>query len=149
MDASMLFYKPVAADYPRLLELWESSVRDTHTFLEEKDIQFLKTLISDKQLFDMVELTCIKVDNGVIAGFMGVSADNLEMLFIDPEFRNMGIGKTLLLHAIETVGVKRVDVNEQNPQAVGFYERFGFKAVSRSEMDGMGLPFPILHMELA
>jgi putative acetyltransferase len=145
----MLFYKPVAADHPRLLELWESSVRDTHTFLEEKDIQFLKTLISDKQLFDMVELTCIKVDNGVIAGFMGVSADNLEMLFIDPEFRNMGIGKTLLLHAIETVGVKRVDVNEQNPQAVGFYERFGFKAVSRSEMDGMGLPFPILHMELA
>src|SRR5688500_2809146 len=121
MDVSMPFYKPDTTDYPRLLEIWEASVRATHDFLEEKDILFLKQLIKDKELFSLVELTCIKVDE-MVAGFMGVSGDSVEMLFIEPEFRNMGIGKKLLLHAIDSMKVKRVDVNEQNPQAVGFYE---------------------------
>ncbi|ENH9207696.1 GNAT family N-acetyltransferase, partial [Vibrio vulnificus] len=46
------------------------------------------------------------------------------------------------------LGVTKVDVNEQNPQAVGFYEHMGFKVVSRSPLDDMGKPFPILHMTL-
>jgi putative acetyltransferase len=39
-----------------------------------------------------------------------------------------------------------VDVNEQNPAAVGFYEALGFVVVSRSPVDGDGRPFPLLHM---
>ncbi len=54
----------------------------------------------------------------------------------------------LLQYAIEQLGVTKVDVNEQNPQAVGFYEHMGFKVVSRSPLDDMGKPFPILHMTL-
>ncbi len=42
----------------------------------------------------------------------------------------------------------KVDVNEQNPQAVGFYEHMGFRLVSKSELDGEGKPYPILHMQL-
>jgi putative acetyltransferase len=39
-------------------------------------------------------------------------------------------------------------VNEQNDQAVGFYRRMGFEVASRSAEDGLGQPFPLLHMEL-
>jgi putative acetyltransferase len=39
-----------------------------------------------------------------------------------------------------------VDVNEQNPEARGFYERLGFTVVARSELDGTGRPFPLLHL---
>ena len=39
-----------------------------------------------------------------------------------------------------------VDVNEQNPAAVGFYEAVGFAVVGRSPLDDAGRPFPLLHM---
>lgn len=41
-----------------------------------------------------------------------------------------------------------VDVNEQNPQAVGFYLHYGFVQTGRSPLDGEGRPFPLLHMSL-
>jgi putative acetyltransferase len=43
-------------------------------------------------------------------------------------------------------GALTVDVNEQNPAAVGFYERLGFVVVGRSPRDGSGRPFPLLHL---
>lgn len=70
------------------------------------------------------------------------------MLFIDPYLRGQGIAKMLLQFAIDHLNVTNVDVNEQNIQAVGFYKHFGFKVISRSELDGTGKPYPILHMQL-
>ena len=70
------------------------------------------------------------------------------MLFIVPECLGEGIGGALLNHAIKDMGAVRVDVNEQNPKALGFYQHAGFMIVGRSEVDGMGKPFPLLHMTL-
>ena len=42
-----------------------------------------------------------------------------------------------------------VDVNEQNPQALQFYLAEGFQVVGRSELDGGGRPFPLLHLREA
>ena len=70
------------------------------------------------------------------------------MLFVDPAFRGMGLGRHLVEYAIDRLHVTRVDVNEQNEQAAGFYARLGFRYVSRSETDGSGKPYPILHLEL-
>ncbi|MFU6774762.1 GNAT family N-acetyltransferase, partial [Pseudomonas aeruginosa] len=41
-----------------------------------------------------------------------------------------------------------VDVNEQNPQACGFYRHYGFRQTGRSATDSAGRPFPLLHMSL-
>lgn len=140
--------KPLAAEYPRLLEIWEASVRATHDFLTEEDILFFKTFIQEHKAFEQVSLVGARGEDNHLVGFMGVAEDRLEMLFLDPRYRNKGIGKTLLLHAIDVLGVQKVDVNEQNTSAKAFYEKFGFRAVARSEKDGTGKPFPILHMEL-
>ena len=51
------------------------------------------------------------------------------MLFVENESRGMGIGKKLLNFAIDSLGLRKVDVNEQNTQALGFYEYKGFKIV--------------------
>ena len=134
------------SDFVEIVEVWEASVRATHHFLPESDIQYFKPLILNEYL-KTVHLECIRSLEGAIVGFMGVHDDNLEMLFIHPDARGQGLGKVLVTHAIKDLGVKRVDVNEQNPQAVGFYERMGFQVISRSETDGMGKPYPILHMK--
>ncbi|MDP5136609.1 acetyltransferase [Rheinheimera baltica] len=134
-------------EYPKLLEIWEASVRATHDFLSEDDLQALKPLILE-QYFDAVNLTCAKTSTGEIVGFCGVHDGNIEMLFIAPEMRGQGIGALLAAHAITSQGATKVDVNEQNPQALGFYQRIGFVVTGRSPTDGQGKSYPLLHMAL-
>lgn len=135
------------SDYLTLIEIWEASVRATHDFLPESDIQELKPLILE-QYFDAVDLTCAINQSRNILGFCGVHDGNIEMLFIAPEERGNGIGSFLTRYAIDHQAAHKVDVNEQNPQALGFYQRLGFKVTGRSATDGQGKPYPILHMSL-
>ncbi len=134
-------------DYKDLIGVWEDSVRATHDFLEEDDIQRFKILILNGK-FDTVSLYCLRDPGENIAGFLGVSDDNIDMLFVASAYRGKHVGKALLRYAVDTVGVRKLDVNEQNEQAIGFYEHLGFSVVSRSPLDGQGRPFPLLHMEL-
>ena len=135
------------SEYRDILEVWEASVRATHHFLKEEDIAYFKPLILNIYL-DAVQLKCVRSINKKIIGFCGVAAENLEMLFIHPDARGKGIGKALLEHATKDLGVKKVDVNEDNEQAIGFYKKFGFVVYNRSELDSSGKPYPILHMHL-
>ncbi len=139
---------PQQTDHPTLLAIWEASVKATHHFLKPADIEFYKKTIQEKRVFDLASLTIIRDAENTILGFMGVAGDSLEMIFLHPDAIGKGIGKQLLTHAIEDLNITKVDVNEQNKEAIKFYERFGFKTVSRSELDGTGKPYPILHMQL-
>ncbi|WP_394751198.1 GNAT family N-acetyltransferase [Spongiimicrobium salis] len=134
-------------EYGAVVSLWEASVRATHHFLKEEDINYFRPLILNTYL-DAVNLRCVRDEKGDILGFLGVAEQNLEMLFIDPECRGKGIGKTLLTYAISAMEVQYVDVNEQNEQALQFYTHMGFQKIGRSEVDGTGKPYPIIHMGL-
>lgn len=133
------------ADYPRLVEIWESSVSATHDFLKKEDFEYYKRNLPTYFLY--VALYGFEQD-GKLVGFMGIAEGNLEMLFIDSYNRGKGVGKHLITYAIDKLQVEKVDVNEQNDQAVGFYKHIGFKVCSRSEVDGDGKAYPILHMQL-
>lgn len=132
-------------DYPRMSEIWESAVVNTHHFLKKDDFNFYKERLP--LYFQYVSLVGFEAD-GVTVGFAGVAENNLEMLFIDNEYRGSGIGKALIEYAIKVMGVKKVDVNEDNSLAVGFYRRMGFHECGRSDTDSEGKNYPILHMEL-
>jgi putative acetyltransferase len=138
--------KAQLADRDHLLDVWLRSVRATHTFLTEADIQHLLPLVREHALPNL-ELWCLCADKGVIAGFMGLHDNSIEALFITPEHLRKGGGKLLLEHASKLKGIPlKVDVNEQNPAAVSFYVANGFRVVGRSPLDGGGRPFPLLHM---
>ncbi len=81
-------------------------------------------------------------------GFMGVERDRLEMLFLSPAERGKGLGKQLVQQGIQSFGVREVTVNEQNPQAVGFYLHMGFETFRRTDHDEEGGPYPLLYMRL-
>lgn len=139
---------PAAVDFPRMLEVWEAAVRATHDFLPESDILLIRPLLSS-QYFPHLTLICIRGSDGQVVGFLGGAEDKVEMLFVDPAAHGQGIGRALLQHAIEQQGASLVDVNEQNPKALGFYLNQGFVVESRSPLDGGGRPYPILHLRLA
>ena len=137
-----------AEDLPRVVEVWEASVRATHHFLTEADIQYIKSLVED-DLAQVETLLGVRDGDGQVIGFIGVEGDEVAALFIHPAWRGQGIGRRLFTFAVETLGATRVDVNEQNDQAVGFYRRMGFEVAGRSAMDGLGQPFPLLHMQVS
>ena len=60
---------------------------------------------------------------------MGIDGRKLEMLFLAPEERGRGLGRKLLEYGITEYGVKELTVNEQNPQAKGFYRQKDFMSI--------------------
>ena len=131
-----------------LLGVWERSVRATHLFLSDGEVRSIREYVP-QALLGVAHLLVAKDEAGAPAAFMGVEDGALEMLFIDPEERGKGLGSRLLRRGIESYGVRRLAVNEQNPRAAGFYEHMGFEAYARSETDEQGNPYPILYMRLA
>ena len=134
-------------DYARVVEVWEASVRATHDFVKVSDIEIFRPLVWDSML--SVDLACMRDAAGHVVGFIGTANENVEMLFIHPDWRGLGVGRTLLKYAIEKRGATALDVNEQNDQALGFYLHIGFEVAGCSELDTMGKPYPLLHMRLA
>lgn len=131
----------------QLLIVWKNSVKETHLFLSKDEIENIESYVF-QALNNIKHLIIETDDNGDPIAFMGIEDNKLEMLFIAPDFREKGLGKKLLLYGIENYQVNELDVNEQNPQAKGFYEYMGFKVYKRDELDGQGNPYPILHMRL-
>ena len=105
-------------DYPILMDIWGSAVLNTHDFLKQEDFLYYKEHLP--AYFQYVALYGCEQD-GRLVGFIGVAENNIEMLFIH--------------------------VNEQNIQAVGFYQHMGFSVITRSDLDAEGKAYPILHMQ--
>ena len=127
-----------------LLQIWERSVRATHSFLSDAEVNRIKEYVP--RAFEGVEHLIVAEAEKPVA-FMGTQNGRLEMLFVAPEERGRGIGRQLLQYGVESYGVFEVTVNEQNPQAVGFYERMGFETYKRTDTDEEGAPYPLLYVK--
>lgn len=143
---------PITQPDPLLIQaltiVWEASVRATHDFLTEADIIELRPQVK-AALSQMTQLLVIYDASSLApAAFLGLAAHKIEALFVHPQARGQGLGKRLLQEAVTVYHCRLVDVNEQNPQALGFYQHLGFQIIGRSPTDEAGRPFPLLHMAL-
>ena len=130
-----------------LLVIWENSVRATHNFLTDAEIKHIREYVP--QAINSVEHLAVAEDeHGKLAGFMGTDKERLEMLFLSPAEIGKGFGKRLVQYGIKKYGIREVTVNEQNPQAAGFYEHMGFEVYKRTDCDEEGNPYPLLYMRL-
>ncbi len=134
-------------DFHALTGVWLESVRATHDFLSEEDIRFYHQRLRTEYM-PYVEIHALKNSTGDWIAFIGLSADNIEMLFVHPDEMGKGYGTSLLEFAIKEKGILKVDVNEQNRNALKFYQKHGFSIVGRDATDGEGKAYPILHMKL-
>ncbi|EAF5675932.1 GNAT family N-acetyltransferase [Listeria innocua] len=137
--------RAVKQDYQTILAIWEKSVIATHDFLTAEDRQFYKEQIP--LFLDNVELFLWFAGEEVVS-FSGTSERELDMLFLDPVATGNGYGSQILGWLIENKRINLVDVNEQNENVKRFYLKRGFMVSSRSDLDGFGKPYPILHLQL-
>ena len=131
----------------QLLEVWEDSVKATHTFISNEEIENIKKYVP-QALKGISHLIILENEKYQPIAFMGIEENKLEMLFIKNSERGKGLGKKLLNYGIENYGVNDLAVNEDNPQAKEFYEHMGFKVYQRNELDDQGNPYPVLYMRL-
>jgi putative acetyltransferase len=128
------------SDAEALLQVWRNAVDATHDFLSPEDRVAIDPLVAD--YVRTADLTIATIHGAPVA-FMGVTGQNIDSLFVDPRAHRKGIGRLMT----DRVGLPAtVDVNEQNKTAVAFYRHLGFEVIGRSEQDGDGRPYPLLHL---
>ena len=140
-DSSML---------PEMLKIWQDSVRASHFFLKDSDIVEIKQEV--KAAFSSLQNILVAKLNNDFAGFIGVSEKSIEMLFVASKFFNLGLGKRLILEAVNAFFTEQdeilLDCNEQNERGLKFYQKLGFKQLGRSEKDSSGRDFAIIHFSI-
>jgi len=129
----------------RLLTVWESAVKATHLFLSADEIAIIKQYVP-QALMAVPHLIIVEDESQLPVGFMGITKQHLEILFIAPEEAGKGWGKALIDYGLEKYAIRDLAVNEQNPHAKGFYEHMGFETYKRTERDEQGNPYPLLYM---
>lgn len=131
----------------QLVRVWGDSVKATHLFLSDGEINTIRQYVP-QALAGISHLIVARDDNDMPVAFMGIEGRKLEMLFVAPGQRGQGVGKELLQYGMKEYSVNELGVNEQNPQARGFYEHLGFWVYKRTATDEQGMPYPILYMKL-
>ena len=130
----------------QLTAVWEDSVKATHLFLSENEIEKFKQYVP-QALREVRYLIVVVNKNDIPVAFMGIQEQKLEMLFVMAKERGKGIGTRLIQYGIKEYSIKELTVNEQNPNAKRFYENNGFKVYKRTEVDEQGKPYPLLYMK--
>ena len=104
----------------QLLQVWESAVRQTHTFLSESEILRIKGYVPDA-ISNVARLLVSMDESDKPIAFMGLEGSRIEMLFVDANHRGLGIGKQLVAFA---------------------------QTYKRTDFDEEGNPYPLLYMRL-
>jgi putative acetyltransferase len=135
------------ADAERIIAIWRAAVDATHDFLAPQDRRALDQLICE--LLPGMPLWLVVDEADRPLAFMLIDNGHMEALFVDPVWHGQGLGAALVRHGLNLHPRMTTDVNEQNAQAIGFYERMGFVPTGRSPVDGQGRPYPLIHLEYA
>lgn len=134
-----------SADVDRLHEVWFASVQATHHFLAPGDLEFFSRIVREEYLPNASFWVAVDENDDIVA-FLGATGNQLDSLFVHPGSFGQGIGHALIRHAFPPGAEITLDVNEANTQARAFYAKLGFRETGRSELDGTGRPYPLIHM---
>ena len=127
-------------DLKTLSNIWFDASMKAHPFIGEARLIEQRRLIEEEYLPNAETLVaCL---DGEAVGFISLLGTFVGGIFIAPERQGLGIGRRLIAEALVQTGELSLEVYTENEQAVRFYDKLGFREVSRRAVDDFGFPYP-------
>ena len=118
-------------DIDRVADIWLKTNLKAHYFIPEQywtsNYELVKEMMSQAEVY-------VYEDDKMIQGFVGLSNEYMEGIFVSDEMQSLGIGKALLSYAKDKRSKLFLNVYQKNTRAISFYQREGFE-VKNSGLD--------------
>ena len=118
-------------DINRVADIWLKTNLKAHFFIPEQywisNYEFVKEMLPQAEVY-------VYEDDKMIQGFIGVSDEYTEGIFVSDEMQSCGIGKMLLDYIKDKKDKLQLKVYQKNVRAMSFYQREGF-TIQSEEMD--------------
>ena len=118
-------------DINRVADIWLKTNLKVHFFIPEQywisNYEFVKEMLPQAEVY-------VYEDDKMIQGFIGVSDEYIEGIFVSDEMQSCGIGKMLLDYIKDKKDKLQLKVYQKNVRAMSFYQREGF-TIQSEEMD--------------
>lgn len=79
-------------------------------------------------------------DDGVVRGVIRVNGDEIEKLYVEPQFQSKGIGEKLLGYAVDTLHASFLWALEYNKRGIAFYQKHGFELTGEKIVEDEWVP---------
>ena len=134
------------ADINRVADIWLKNNLKAHFFIPEQDwisnYEFVKEMLPQAEVY-------VYEDDKMIQGFIGVSDEYIEGIFVSDEMQSRGIGKMLLDYIKDKKDRLQLKVYQKNVRAMSFYQREGFTIQSESMDEFTGEKEYVMNWELS
>lgn len=111
-------------DINKVAEIWLDTNIKTHYFISaqywKSNFELVKELLLQATVY-------VYEDKQEIQGFIGLSNEYIEGIFVSAEMQSQGIGKILLNYVKGKRNKLILNVYQKNTQAISFYQREGFE----------------------
>ena len=119
------------ADINKVADIWLDANLKAHYFISAQywkdNFAFVKEALLQAEVY-------VYEDDNEIQGFIGLSGEHIEGIFVSGEKQSQGIGRLLLNHVKDRKPKLLLNVYKQNARAISFYQREGFE-VQHSGLD--------------
>ena len=111
-------------DINKVAEIWLDTNIKTHYFISaqywKSNFELVKELLLQATVY-------VYEDKQEIQGFIGLSNEYIEGIFVSAEMQSQGIGKILLNYVKGKRDKLILNVYQKNTRAISFYQREGFE----------------------
>ena len=111
------------ADVDRVMDLWLDANLKPHDFIPA--VYWRSNFGPVKEMLPQAEVYVYE-SAGKMQGFVGLSGEYIEGIFVSDEVQSQGIGKRLLDHMKAIKDTLRLSVYQKNTRTIHFYQREGF-----------------------
>ena len=118
-------------DIDRVMELWLGVNLKAHDFVPA--VYWKSNFEPVKEMLPQAEVYVYE-SAGEIQGFVGLTGEYIEGIFVSGEMQSQGIGKRLLDHIKAIKDTLYLSVYQKNTRAIRFYQREGF-VIQREGLD--------------
>lgn len=119
----------------KVADIWLDANLKAHDFISaqywENNFELLKEMLPQAEVY-------VYEKDGRIQGFIGLTGEYIEGIFVSDEMQSQGIGRLLLSFIKERKAKLFLNVYQKNARAIRFYKREDFEIQSEDLDEGTG-----------